>query len=99
MSLTVDGFIGLAKNSKYESYAEYLKRRKLITSNTLSIENSTGILDRNDYKFTFGIFNKSSLIANLNQDFAVSQALSNVNVYQFTSSTGFEFDGLDTKFG
>ena len=41
MSLTVDGFIGLAKNSKYESYAEYLKRRKLITSNTLSIENST----------------------------------------------------------
>jgi hypothetical protein len=41
MSLTIDSFIGLAKNSKYESYAEYLKRRKLITSNTLSIENST----------------------------------------------------------
>jgi hypothetical protein len=33
-----DGYIGLEKNSKYESYAEYLKRRKLISSNTLSIE-------------------------------------------------------------
>lgn len=60
----MDGVIGLAKDSNYESYAEYLKRRKLITSNTLSIENE--VLDENYYNFTYGIFNKTALIANLN---------------------------------
>ena len=66
MRLSVDGVIGLAKNSKYESYAEYLKRKKLISSNTLSIENHPEYLDSNYYKFTYGIFNKTALSANLN---------------------------------
>jgi len=66
LRLTVDGVIGLAKDSKYESYAEYLKRRKLITTNTLSIENNAEVLDSNSYKFTYGIFNKTALSANLN---------------------------------
>jgi hypothetical protein len=66
LRLSVDGIIGLAKNSKYESYAEYLKRRKLISSNTLSIENNANVLDSNYYKFTYGIFNKTALSANLN---------------------------------
>ena len=66
LRLSIDGVIGLAKNSKYESYAEYLKRRKLITSNTLSIENNPKVLDSNYYKFTYGIFNKTALSANLN---------------------------------
>ena len=100
LSLAVDGFLGLAKNSKNESYAEYLKRRKLITSNTLSIENSTEIIrDTNDYKFAYGIFNKSAPSANLNPILAITQDLSKVNVHQYTSSTGLEFDGLETKFG
>jgi hypothetical protein len=66
LRLSVDGVIGLAKNSKYESYAEYLKRRKLISSNTLSIENHGEVLDSNYYKFTYGIFNKTAISANLN---------------------------------
>ena len=66
LRLSVDGIIGLNKNSKYESYAEYLKRKKLISSNTLSIENNPNVLDSNYYKFTYGIFNKTALSANLN---------------------------------
>ena len=66
LRLSVDGIIGLAKNSKHESYAEYLMRRKLISSNTLTIENNADVLDSNYYKFTFVIFNKTALNPNLN---------------------------------
>ena len=97
MTLTVDGFSGLGTNPK-QSYAEYLKRRKLIASSTISIENRTEILDINDYKFTYGILNQTALSADLSQELAVSQALSNV-IFHSTYSTGLEFDGLDTDFG
>ena len=97
MTLSVDGFSGLGTNPK-QSYADYLKRRKIIASSTISIENRTELVDINDFKFTYGILNKTALTADLNQDLAVSQALSNV-IFHSTSSTGLEFDGLDTDFG
>ena len=70
VNLTVDpgkwsGIVGLSKKTDskatYESYGEYLKRRNLISTNTLAVE----LINDNIYKlnFTFGVFNKTTQTA------------------------------------
>jgi hypothetical protein len=39
---------------------------ELIASGTISIENRTELVDINDFKFTYGILNKTALTADLN---------------------------------